>query len=151
MEWITWGSDIYNQYQTEIVFAVGVSALFGIYSIPFILGYRRERQDVVAPKRRGKMLRRERRKFVERMMLDAFVDETETQVYNEVISRAEAKEIYIKLKRVFNTHRDLFPSPHLLKDMIRQRMDSGVHAKVTLPKEDKPEVKKPRHMFDRAA
>ncbi len=95
------------------------------------------------------MLRKDRRKYVERMSLDAFVDWVETQVYNETISRAEAKEVYVKLKRVFNTDRDLYPSPRLLKENIRKRMASGMNAPVNLP--DKKPVVKPKHMFDKMA
>ena len=149
-EWVKRGVEIYQAHQPVIALAVGVTAIAGLYALAFFWPRKWERLDVI-PKRRGKMLRRDRKVYVESMMLDQFVDDVEMQVYNEVISRAEANEVYRRLRRVFNTNREISPSPRLLKENIRKRMASGINAKVDLPKEEKPQpaVKKPRHMFEK--
>lgn len=80
---------------------------------------------------RGKrMLRTERLKFVDNLAAHDFVDCVETRVYNEEITRSEATEVYRKFKRLFPL-RDMFPSPHLLKEKIQKRL--GTHTAPNLP------------------
>ena len=94
------------------------------------------------------MLRRARRNYVEQQMVDDFVNAIEERVYNGIITREEAKEVYRKLKQSFPI-RDLFPSPELLKEAIKHRKAAGIHAPVPLPEAMSELKNRPKHMFDK--
>lgn len=98
-----------------------------------------------SPKRRGKMLKRERRKFVKTDATDGFVSYVEDQVINGSYTRGEANEIYRELKKCFPI-RDLFPSTEALKENIRRRLVVlKQEGRMPLPG-SKP---KKKHMFDK--
>ncbi len=94
------------------------------------------------PHRRGKMLRRARRRFVEAQAIDDCVNAIEERVYAGVYTRDEAKELYRNLKKVWPV-RDLFPCGEALKEAIRHRMEAKIHEPVKLP-----DTNKPKHAFD---
>lgn len=102
-----------------------------------------------SPKRRGKMLRKKRREYVEQQAIDDFVNSIEERVYHGAYSREEAKEIYRMFKNAFPRSRDLFPSGELLKEAIRHRKALNIHAPVELPDALPQLTHKPKHAFDK--
>jgi hypothetical protein len=124
-----------------------ICLLVALASLLIHLPFRADEEDFEGlPKRRGKMLRRQRREYVKTLAVDDFVDRVEERVYNGTITREEAKELYRDFKKCFPV-KDLFPSPELLKEAIKRRLALGIHTPVELP--DK--KAKPRHMFDKVA
>jgi hypothetical protein len=97
---------------------------------------------------RGKKMKKERRQFVEDHLTDMFTSDIEDCVIDGTISREEASEIYLKLKKCFPI-RNLFPSVDPLKERIQKRLKSHTHAVVDLPDSVEP-VKKRKHMFDKS-
>jgi len=95
-------------------------------------------------RRRGRKMRRDRKDFVTNIVLMDFTDRIETRVMNEEISRAEAQELYTRLKRVFPTVKDIYPSHNRLKEKINKRL--GTHSPVPLP--DRVVPKKKPSFFD---
>lgn len=97
------------------------------------------------PRRRGKMLRRERRNYVRLQTIDALVNYVEERVYNGEFTRAEASELYRDARKYWPV-KDLFPSPELLKKNIEYRLKNQVNKDIPLP--DRKE-KAPKHMFQK--
>ncbi len=93
------------------------------------------------PHRRGRVMRRARRDYVRTSTIDEIVNVIEERVYQGTYTREEAKELYRDLKKCFPV-RDFFPNPEVLKDNIKKRRASGIHAPVALPGSEKKEVKK---------
>lgn len=100
------------------------------------------------PKKRGKAMRHERRKHVEYLATYEMVSRIEDLVATEQITRAEAKEVYLKLKRAFPI-RDLFPSTEALKEGIKRRLLTKVHHPIPVPLPDLKPKEKLRHAFDK--
>ena len=100
------------------------------------------------PKRRGKAMRAERRKYVEYLATEGMVSYVEDLVATEQITRAEAREIYLKLKRSFPI-RDLFPSVEALKEGIKRRLLTKTHHPIPSPLPDLKPKEKLKHAFDR--
>lgn len=92
------------------------------------------------------MLKRQRRNYVRSMIIDELVNIVEQRVYNEEITRKEAREIYRDARKYWPV-RDLFPSPELLKENIRDRLAAtSKNLPVSLP-----DLRvRPKHMFDKA-
>lgn len=95
-------------------------------------------------RRRGKKMRRNRKDYVENVLLSDFTDRIETRVMQGEITRAEAQVLYTRLKRVFPTIRDIFPSADRLKEKIKSRL--GKHIEAKLP-DAAPPLRR-RSMFD---
>lgn len=102
------------------------------------------------PKRRGKMLRKKRREFIEQQAIDDFINALEERTYQGAYSKDEKVELLRKFKQAFPRVRDLYPSPELLKEAIRRRKEAGIHKPVPLPGALPELGGKPRHMFDAA-
>lgn len=98
-----------------------------------------------SPKRRGKMLKRERRKYVDHVVTDAFVSSIEDMVASNALTRQEASETYRRMKQLFPI-RDLFPSTEALKENIRRRL-TVLKQEGAMPLPDR-KVKK-KHMFSK--
>lgn len=91
------------------------------------------------------MLQRERRKYVDVVVTDAFVSSVEDMVASDSITRKEASDTYRRLKQLFPI-RDLFPSPEALKENIRRRLQL-LKQEGPMPLPDRKAKKK--HMFDK--
>ena len=141
-EIIKWWTENNQQYQALIV----VGAICVLICSAAYIDWRRARRTW---KRRGKALKRARMDYVRTLVVDTFIDTVETYVYNEVLTRTEAKEIYRELKICFPRVRDAFPSPILLKEDIRKRLAKGNEPLPFPDKDVKP--RRGRHMFDKAA
>lgn len=140
----------YNLYQTN---SEGWNIALGALVVAIILSFmwRMEgpwESDILS-KRRGKMLRRARREFVRRDAIDAFVDYVEERVFHGDYTRKEANELYRDARKYWPV-KELFPSPELLKENIRKRLDAtGRNQPVPLP--DREEKARPKHMFEKPA
>lgn len=98
------------------------------------------------PRLRGSMsLKKARRNFVRSMVIDELVNIVESKVFHEEMTRKEAREIYRDARKYWPV-RDLFPSPELLKENIKDRLaNTSRNLPVSLP-DAKPKAK---HAFDR--
>lgn len=91
------------------------------------------------------MLKRERRKYVDHVVTDAFVSSIEDMVASNALTRQEASETYRRMKQLFPI-RDLFPSTEALKENIRRRL-TVLKQEGAMPLPDR-KVKK-KHMFSK--
>lgn len=96
-------------------------------------------------RKRGKKMRKDRLDHVINTATQDFVDSVENRVYHGEFTRAEASEIYRRMKRIFPI-RNLFPNPELLKEKLKARQ--GTFIEPNLP--GKKLVVKRKHLFDRA-
>ena len=88
--------------------------------------------------RRGNVLRKERAKFVDKLIADDIIEMIEFRVFSKAITREEANLRYRKLASLLS-NKSLYPDPKLVKMYIRDRLKAGEHKKVKLPDiEDKP-------------
>lgn len=122
------------QYKPLIMIVVGIIVVTGGY-----IGFNYS----LVPFIRGIQMRKARREFVQVFLTDKFVSDIEDAVLNGDITRDEATESYRDLKKCFPIE-NIFPATETLKDNIRSRMVSGIHAVVELPKPRR------KHMFDKA-
>ena len=143
---IKWNSlyDIYAMNPLGWNIAMGVAVLIAMAYVP---NWRTDNGDWLSfvPRRRGKMLRRERLRYVQSQAVDILVSGVEERVYSGEFTREEARDIYRDFKKCFPI-RDLFPSPELLKDAIKRRRASHQHDPVALP--DITPKRKAKHAFD---
>lgn len=94
----------------------------------------------------GKSMKQQRRENVDTLAVDGFVSHVEDMVANQIVTREEATEVYIKLKKSFPI-RDLFPSVAVLKANIQKRLQYAVHEPIPVPL---PDVKKEKkHAFSK--
>lgn len=119
--------------------ALGAVILMGVYALMHKhLSWNKWNYWEVIPRLRGKAMRRARRNYVRSSAVDGFVGIVEERVYQGEYTRDEAREIYRDLKKAFPIH-DLYPSPALLKENIKQRLARKNNDPVPLPgKEKKP-------------
>lgn len=76
----------------------------------------------------GIKMRQKRRGEIQHSLISQVVEFVEEGVSVGTFTREEAtKEVYEPLKRLFNTHKDLYPSETWLKERIETRMKSGAH------------------------
>ncbi len=126
-------SNFYADYSTFIVPAVGVVTMGWVYvGGSTILSYWR-----------GSMIRKARRDHIRVLLVDKFVSDIEDAILSGEISREEAIDAYLDLKKSFPIP-DLFPATERLKENIQKRIASGVHAPVEFTP---PKLKT---MFDKA-
>lgn len=131
----------YQQYRVAIDVGVGLAAVGITILCVDKLATKEAGWAFSLPRRRGRMIRKKRRQYVESLATYDFVDKIEERVYQGAITREEAKELYVMMKRLFPI-RELFPSPELLKEAIKKRRHSGINDPVPLPPDDPAEVKK---------
>ncbi len=94
----------------------------------------------------GKSMKQQRRENVDTLAVDGFVSHVEDMVANQIVTREEATEVYIKLKKSFPI-RDLFPSVAVLKANIQKRLTTEAHQPIPAPL---PDVKKEKkHAFSK--
>jgi hypothetical protein len=140
-----WANVLHFYRQFEVATDIGVGLI--LLAIMFLCVdklFTKEAGWLLAgPRRRGRMIRKARRQYVDQLATYDFVDKIEERIYQGAITRAEANELYRKMKQLFPI-RNLFPSPELLKENIDKRLRKGTHAPVPLPDQSEavPEVKK---------
>lgn len=129
---------------------LGWNLLAGAAAIAIVVYMSREPHDWwnYIPHRRGRMMRRARRNWVRRDAIDAFVSHVEERVYAGIYTRKEASELYRDARKYWPV-KELFPSPELLKENIKQRLARHQNSPVVLP--DGKEKASPKHMFDKPA
>lgn len=82
--------------------------------------------------RRTSVLRKERAKFVDKLVADDITEMIEYRVFSKSITREEANQRYRKLASLLS-NKSLYPDPKLLKTYIRDRIEAKEHKKVPLP------------------
>lgn len=127
--------EYYNYHYPVIVFAVGASIVVGGYV--FAAAFK------LTAYWRGKMIRKARLEHIKIFLIDKFVSDVEDAFLNGDITREEAVEVYIDLKKSFPIP-DLFPATEALKENIRTRMAGPLHLPVDLPD------KKMKNMFEKS-
>lgn len=83
-------------------------------------------------------------RHIEQQFAYDITDRIEDRVADGDYTRADAKHLYAKIRRLFPTLSELAPSPELLKEKIDNRL--GKHTEPDLPDAKAPKVMK--HMFD---
>src|SRR6185312_9802674 len=127
-EW-NWAVTQFNYNPLGWSILLGVLLILAMAYLPY---WGNTGESFVSPKVRGKkMLRRQRRNYVRSMIIDELVNIIELRVFNNEISRAEAKELYRDARKYWPV-KDLFPAPQLLKENVQKRLASKTHEPVPL-------------------
>lgn len=123
--------------------ALVVGFVLAAVGIVIANGRRREHAELLKaagfiPQKRGRMLRRQREKFVDGLIANDIIENIEFRVFHKEITREEANVRYRKLASLLS-NRGLFPATETLKDLIRLRL-ANKEPKPAIPGDKPPAV-----------